>query len=185
MDLTGKLLIAMPGMGDDRFEHAVVFICSHNQDGAMGLIINKTAAEVRLADLFSQLEISPDPKSQGDIPIRFGGPVETQRGFVLHTPDYQASLNSLEVSGDFSMTATLDILEDIAVDKGPQRLLMMLGYAGWGPGQLEEEISLNGWLTADADDSLVFGIADPEKWSAALNSLGVEPVSLSSSAGHA
>lgn len=185
MNLTGKLLIAMPGMGDERFDHTVVFLCSHTEDGAMGLIVNKTAPGVQLGDLLRQLDITADPLSQGEIPVRFGGPVETQRGFVLHTPDYEASLNSLHVSEMFSMTATLDILEDIAIGKGPSQVLMMLGYAGWGAGQLEGEIGLNGWLTVEADAALVFDTDDDQKWSAALQSLGVDPLGLSSEAGHA
>lgn len=185
MDLTGKLLIAMPGMGDERFEHTVVFLCSHTEDGAMGLIVNKTAPEVQLNDLLRQLDIEPDPVSRGKVPVRFGGPVETQRGFVLHTPDYEASLNSLHVSETFSMTATLDILEDIAIGKGPDQVLMMLGYAGWGAGQLENEISLNGWLTVEASSALVFDTDDEQKWGAALQSIGVDPLGLSSEAGHA
>lgn len=185
MNLTGKLLIAMPGMGDERFDHTVVFMCSHTEEGAMGLIVNKTAPEVQLGDLLRQLDIKPEPLSCGDVPVRFGGPVETQRGFVLHTPDYEASLNSLHVSDLFSMTATLDILEDIAVGRGPDQVLMMLGYAGWGPGQLEGEIGMNGWLTVEADEVLVFDTEDSLKWGAALQSLGVDPLGLSSEAGHA
>ncbi|KAE9632632.1 YqgE/AlgH family protein [Parasedimentitalea maritima] len=185
MNLTGKLLIAMPGMGDERFDHTVVFLCSHTEDGAMGLIINKTAPEVQLSDLLRQLDITAEPASQGELPVRFGGPVETQRGFVLHTPDYEASLNSLHVSPEFSMTATLDILEDIAVGQGPEKVLMMLGYAGWGPEQLESEIAQNGWLTAEADAGLVFDMDDGGKWGAALQTLGVDPLGLSSEAGHA
>ncbi len=185
MDLTGKLLIAMPGMGDPRFEHSVVFLCAHSDEGAMGLIVNKTAPEVQMGDLLDQLDISPKGKGAGSLPVRFGGPVETQRGFVLHSPDYEASLNSLHVSDKFSMTATLDILEDIAADQGPDRLLMMLGYAGWGPGQLEGEIGLNGWLTVDAEEELIFTLKDEDKWAAALNLLGVDPLGLSAAAGHA
>ncbi|NRB20889.1 MAG: YqgE/AlgH family protein [Rhodobacteraceae bacterium] len=185
MDLTGKLLIAMPGMGDERFEHTVVFLCSHTKDGAMGLIVNKTAPEVELGDLLRQLDIKPVPVSRGQIPVRFGGPVETQRGFVLHTPDYEASLNSLHVTEVFSMTATLDILEDIAIGKGPDQVLMMLGYAGWGAGQLENEIGMNGWLTVAATAALVFDTEDDQKWGAALQSIGVDPLGLSSEAGHA
>lgn len=185
MDLTGKLLIAMPDMGDMRFEHSVVFLCSHADEGAMGLIVNKPAADVRLADLLKQLEIKPDTPDRGRMPVYFGGPVETARGFVLHSGDYDASLHSMKVSEGFSMTATLDILEDIATGHGPQRALMMLGYAGWGPGQLESEISMNGWLTADADPDLVFGLPDDGKWEAALKTLGVDPLTLSASAGRA
>jgi putative transcriptional regulator len=184
MDLTGKLLIAMPGMGDLRFEHSVVFLCSYGDDGAMGLIINKPAEDVRLSHLLEQLDISPTPPGQ-DMPVHFGGPVESARGFVLHSSEYASSLQSMPVSDEFSMTATLDILEDIATGSGPDKALMMLGYAGWGPGQLESEIALNGWLTADADANLVFDAADSEKWGAALQSLGVDPLTLSASAGHA
>ena len=183
-DLTGKLLIAMPGMGDLRFEHAVVFVCSHGEEGAMGLIVNKPASDVRLSDLLKQLEITPDPPGR-DMPVYFGGPVESARGFVLHSDDYASNLQSMEVSDGFRMTATLDILEDIAVGAGPARSLMMLGYAGWGGGQLEHEITMNGWLTAEADAELVFDLPDAEKWGAALKSLGVDPLTLSASAGHA
>ena len=161
MDLTGKLLIAMPGMGDMRFEHSVVFLCSHGPEGAMGLIVNKPAEDVRLSDLLSQLDIVPQPPER-DMPVHFGGPVESARGFVLHSTDYASSLQSMKVSDEFSMTATLDILEDIATGAGPKRALMMLGYAGWGPSQLESEIAMNGWLTADADPALIFGTADAE-----------------------
>lgn len=184
MDLTGKLLIAMPGMGDMRFEHSVVFLCSHGPEGAMGLIVNKPAEDVRLSDLLSQLDIVPQPPER-DMPVHFGGPVESARGFVLHSTDYASSLQSMKVSDEFSMTATLDILEDIATGAGPKRALMMLGYAGWGPSQLESEIAMNGWLTADADPALIFGTADAEKWGAALKSLGVDPLTLSASAGRA
>ena len=184
MDLTGKLLIAMPGMGDMRFEHSVVFLCSHGPEGAMGLIVNKPAEDVRLSDLLTQLDIVPQPPER-DMPVHFGGPVESARGFVLHSTDYASSLQSMKVSDEFSMTATLDILEDIATGAGPKRALMMLGYAGWGPSQLESEIAMNGWLTADADPALIFGTADAEKWGAALKSLGVDPLTLSASAGRA
>lgn len=184
MDLTGKLLIAMPGMGDLRFEHSVVFLCSHGSSGAMGLIVNKPAEDVRLSHLLEQLDIEPKPPGR-DMTVHFGGPVESARGFVLHSPDYTSSLQSMTVSDRFSMTATLDILEDIAVGSGPERALMMLGYAGWGPGQLEAEITMNGWLTAEADSDLVFATQDTEKWGGALKSLGVDPLTLSASAGHA
>lgn len=184
MDLTGKLLIAMPGMGDIRFERAVVLICDHNDDGAMGLIVNKPAPEVRLAHLLDQLSIEGAAEA-ADMPVYFGGPVEGGRGFVLHSCDYRSRLQSLEVAEGFCMTATLDILEDIAAGKGPDRTLMMLGYSGWGPGQLESEIAMNGWLTAEADPALVYDMDDEAKWGAALNSLGVDPLTLSTSAGRA
>lgn len=185
MNLTGKLLIAMPGMGDVRFEHSVVYMCSHGEDGAMGLMVNKPAADLVLSDLLKQLDILTEVDDAGQMPIHFGGPVETSRGFVLHSTDYDANLHSLKVSDQFSMTATLDILEDIAAGRGPGQSLLMLGYAGWGPGQLESEIAANGWLTSDADAQLVFDFNDTRKWEQALQKLGVNPLALSASAGRA
>jgi putative transcriptional regulator len=185
MDLTGKLLIAMPGMGDTRFEHSVVYLCSHSENGAMGLIVNKCAGDVNFGELLKQLKIEPVTEEPKARPIHIGGPVETTRGFVLHSTDYDANLHSMKVDQSFSMTATLDILEDIAAGKGPAQALMLLGYAGWGPGQLEGEIADNGWLTADASAELVFSEDDAHKWEAALHTLGVDPLSLSGSAGHA
>lgn len=185
MDLTGKLLIAMPGMGDPRFEHSVVFMCSHSDKGAMGLIVNKIAADLNLKDLLEQLDIAaPDPE-RINMAIHFGGPVEMSRGFVLHSADYDSNLHSKRVRHDFAMTATLDVLEDIVMGRGPERALLMLGYAGWGPGQLEDEISQNGWLTTDASPKIVFDPDAGHKWEAALRSLGVDPLGLSGSAGHA
>lgn len=151
----------------------------------MGLIVNKPADGVVLGDLLEQLEMGGEASSAATLPVRFGGPVETQRGFVLHSPDYESDVSSLKVSGGFSMTATLDVLEDIAQGKGPRDLLVLLGYAGWGPGQLESEIAMNGWLTAEASPELVFTLADDSKWGAALKTLGVDPLNLSASAGHA
>lgn len=185
MNLTGKLLIAMPGIGDPRFEHSVVFLCSHSVEGAMGLIINKVAPEVELGNLLDQLEIPISEETSAQVPIRFGGPVETQRGFVLHSQEYESSVKSLTVPPGYSMTATLDILEDIAQGNGPEQKLIMLGYAGWGPDQLEGEIVANGWLTTESTDDLLFDTADQDKWGAALGSLGINPLSLSASAGTA
>ncbi len=184
LDLTGKLLIAMPGMGDPRFDRSVIFMCSHDRDGAMGLIVNKPA-DLRLAELLEQMDLACKDPAVAKSPVRFGGPVETGRGFVLHSSDYAANLHSLKVSDGFSMTATLDILEDIANGRGPARKALMLGYSGWGPGQLEAEISDNGWLTADADSDLVFNTPDGDKWEAALKTLGIDALLLSASAGHA
>ncbi|WP_146346521.1 YqgE/AlgH family protein [Falsiphaeobacter marinintestinus] len=185
MNLTGKLLIAMPNMGDVRFEHSVVFLCSHGAEGAMGLIVNKPAADLVLSDLLKQLDIGLQRPDRGRMPIHFGGPVETSRGFVLHSTDYDANLHSMKVSDGFSMTATLDVLEDLASGQGPDSALLMLGYAGWGPGQLESEIAMNGWLTADADPDLIFRSPDGQKWEVALQQLGISPLALSASAGHA
>ena len=135
MELTGKMLIAMPGMADPRFEHSVVLLCSHDDEAAMGLIVNKPSEDVTMAALMRQLDLTPDPAQQ-HVPVYFGGPVEGARGFVLHTPDYASNLQTLTVNDTFAMTATLDILEDIAEGRGPDRALMVLGYAGWGPGQV-------------------------------------------------
>jgi putative transcriptional regulator len=184
LELTGKLLVAMPSMGDPRFAHSVILICAYSDKGAMGLILNKPSGEIRMSDVLEQLDIVPTDEAAG-MTVHFGGPVETGRGFVLHSQDYQSHLHTLSVPGGFGMTATLDILEEIARGQGPARALMMLGYAGWGPGQLEKEIGQNGWLTTDAHKSLVFEVPASEKWAAALESLGVDPISLSSTAGHA
>ncbi|WP_299969824.1 YqgE/AlgH family protein [uncultured Roseobacter sp.] len=184
LDLTGKLLVAMPGMGDARFEHAVVLLCAYSSKGAMGLILNKPSRDVRMSDVLDQLEIGPSARAAA-MPVHFGGPVETGRGFVLHSDDYQSSLHTQKVPGGYGMTATLDILEDIARDAGPRQALMMLGYAGWGPGQLESEIARNGWLTADAAPALVFEADPARKWSKALGSLGIDPLGLSSVSGRA
>ncbi len=184
MNLTGKLLIAMPGMGDARFEQSVIFMCAYSEEGAMGLVINKPTDELRLKNLLEQLSISATPDAR-DLPVHFGGPVEHGRGFVLHDSAYHSSLSSLDVSPDFVMTATLDILEDIANGQGPEQALIALGYAGWGPGQLEGEIVQNGWLICDADADLVFGATDTAKWEEALARLGVSALTLSTDAGHA
>lgn len=183
MNLTGKLLIAMPGMQDPRFAQSVVLLCSHEAEGAMGLIVNKPSPDVHLSDLLGQLDITPNPPAS-DLTVRYGGPVEGVRGFVLHSGRARSD-GSVQVGEDFAMTVTLDILEDIAEGRGPDRALLMLGYSGWGPGQLENEIAMNGWLTAEADPALVFDAEDEGKWVAALHSLGVDPLTLSASAGHA
>lgn len=184
MDLSGKLLIAMPGLGDPRFARSVIFICAHSDEGTMGLVVNRPAADLCFTDLLKQLGIEPGDKSPSP-PIHFGGPVESGRGFVLHTTDYQAREATLCVNDGFSMTATLDILQDITSGQGPSSALLALGYAGWGPGQLETEILQNGWLTCDAVPDLVFATQDAGKWARALASLGVDPESLSAAAGRA
>jgi putative transcriptional regulator len=183
-NLTGKLLIAMPGMLDPRFIHSVIFMCAHSEEGAMGLIINKAVEEVGLKELLSQLEMETSPQIS-KVPVYFGGPVEQGRGFVLHSPDYESPVATLEIDDQFSMTATMDVLEEIGMGRGPERMLAALGYAGWGPGQLEDELAQNGWLTCDAESELVFDTPDVEKWEAALNSLGIDALALSATAGHA
>ena len=182
--LEGKLLIAMPGMGDPRFEKSVIFMCAHSDEGALGLIVNKPAPELEFATLIEQLGIETgDPKR--DIRVHFGGPVENGRGFVLHSSDYNSNTSTLQVSETFGMTATLDVLEDIANGDGPASALLALGYSGWGPGQLESEILQNGWLTCDAPPEIVFDDDDEAKWSAALKTLGVDALMLSGTAGRA
>ena len=183
-NLTGKLLIAMPVMGDDRFAKSVVYICAHSDDGAMGLIVNKPSPEIRFVNLLEQLEIEMAPTAR-KIRIHRGGPVEQSRGFVLHSTDYTSEGGTIEVDDNIAMTATMDVIEEIARGAGPASALMALGYAGWGPGQLESEIAQNGWLTCDADDAIVFGRADDHKWTAALKGMGVDPLLLSETAGRA
>ncbi|PWK59874.1 YqgE/AlgH family protein [Roseicyclus mahoneyensis] len=184
-DLTAKLLIAMPDMGDPRFHGSVVFLCAHSADGAMGLIVNKPMRDVRFADMLDQLDIQRGAATP-NMPVCYGGPVELRRGFVLHSAEYRGRQDDrLDVDAGFAMTATIDVLEDLARGAGPDRALMALGYAGWGPGQIEDEIGQNGWLTADATPDLVFGPRMEGKWAAALASLGISPLTLSSEAGRA
>ena len=184
MDLCGQLLIAMPGMGDPRFEKSVVFICAHSPEGAMGLIINKPRPEFTFDDLLTQLEIAP-AATRPPLAVHYGGPVERGRGFVLHSNDWTGGRATMDVAQGFGMTTTLDILQALAQGAGPARALLALGYAGWGPGQLESEILRNDWLTADAPADLVFAADDAAKWAQALGRLGVDPLTLSASAGHA
>lgn len=182
--LRGKLLIAMPAMADPRFAHSVIYMCVHTSQGAMGLIVNKPTPEVRMADLLEQLGIAPQ-LGMRDIRVHFGGPVEQARGFVLHSSDYSAGEATLLVDESTAMTATLDVLQQIAKGSGPQFSMFALGYAGWGPGQLEGEIARNGWLSCAPRSDIVFGRANEHKWSAALRSMGVDPLGLSSTAGRA
>lgn len=184
VDLNGKLLIAMPGMGDPRFDHSVIFLCSHSTEGAMGLIINKPAPDLKFKDLLAQLNIEPDPEVR-PIKVHFGGPVEYGRGFVLHSSDYNENNSTLTVGSEYGMTGTLDILEDISQGAGPMRSLLAMGYAGWGPGQLEDEIAANGWLICDAIQDLVFGEDNNAKWQGALESMGINPLVLSADGGRA
>lgn len=184
LDLNGKLLIAMPGMGDPRFAKSVIFMCAHSPDGSMGLIVNKPTQGLDLDDLLEQLEI-PKGETSGDIRVHFGGPVENGRGFVLHSADYSSEDATLEVDERFGMTATRDILKAIAGGSGPDVAMLMLGYAGWEGGQLEDEIVDNGWLVTDASPELVFGSDSSVKWAGALKTLGIDPISLSAVAGRA
>lgn len=184
LSLTGKLLIAMPGMADPRFDKSVIYLCAHSTREAMGLIVNKPAPGLRLPQLLDQLAIEAEGTCP-DTGVRFGGPVEHARGFVLHSADYRSNSSTLQVDDRFGMTATLDVLEDIARGRGPARAMLMLGYAGWGPGQLEGEIARNAWLTAEAEADLIFDEDDAPKWARALATLGIDPLVLSAAAGHA
>lgn len=182
--LAGQLLVAMPGMMDPRFTKTVIYMCAHNADGAMGLVVNKLIESLSFPDLLAQLGI--ESVGIGDqIKIHFGGPVESSRGFVLHSPDYKRDA-TLVVDEQVALTATVDILKAIAIGSGPRRSLLALGYAGWGPGQLDDEIKANGWLHVAADNDLVFGGGNVEdKWDQAMAKLGIDPRMLSDSAGHA
>lgn len=184
MNLTGQMLVAMPGMGDPRFEQTVIYLCAHSDEGAMGLTVNKPATDLTLGEVLDKLDIDLTGPASG-LTVHVGGPVEMGRGFVLHTDDYESKLETLALPGGLGMTATQDILEDIAAGDGPEKALFMLGYSGWGPGQLEAEIAQNGWLTCDGTRELIFDTIDDDKWLAALKSLGIDPLGLSSTAGRA
>ncbi|MEO1192610.1 MAG: YqgE/AlgH family protein [Pseudomonadota bacterium] len=181
--LTGQVLIAMPGMGDSRFRQTVVYICAHNEEGAMGLVVNKRIDSLSFDELLQQLGVE-NPKPGQAIDVHFGGPVESGRGFVLHSAEYEQE-STLQVDGRIAMTATLDILRDIASGDGPKQHLFALGYAGWGPGQLDSELQANGWLTMEASEPLIFSSALDSKWDEAFKALGIDPHHLVSDAGHA
>jgi putative transcriptional regulator len=189
--LDGQMLIAMPTMGDQRFERSVIFMCAHSENGAMGIIVNKRAPMFSFGELLERLDISPQahrarlPEEVESLPVQFGGPVEPGRGFVLHTADYYSSETTLPIDESVALTATLDILRAIAEGSGPRRVLLALGYAGWGPGQLDDEIQRNGWLHCPADEELLFGADLDGKYAAALKKIGVDPSMLSGAAGHA
>ncbi len=181
--LSGQLLIAMPGMTDPRFEKTVIYLCAHNADGAMGLVVNRELESLTFSDMLEQLGIdAADPADQ--IRVHFGGPVESGRGFVLHSRDYLQEPTMI-VDGDVALTATLDILKEMANGAGPSQSLLALGYAGWGPGQLDAEILSNGWLHVAADDDLVFGGNLDLKWKRAMGKIGIDPLMLSGNAGNA
>ncbi|MGN6548913.1 MAG: YqgE/AlgH family protein [Pararhizobium sp.] len=187
--LDGQLLLAMPGMLDTNFERTVIYVCAHSADGAMGFILNR-AREMSFCDLLVQLNlIERDeairlPSSTRDLPVQAGGPVDTGRGFVLHSHDYLAD-STIPVSDELCLTATTDILRAMSGGKGPERATMMLGYASWAPGQLEDEIARNGWLTCPASDDLIFDRNLAGKYDRVLASMGINPAMLSGVAGHA
>ncbi|MFN0262580.1 YqgE/AlgH family protein [Tepidamorphus sp. 3E244] len=189
--LHGRMLVAMPGMPDPRFARSVILICAHSADGAMGLRVDQLAEDISFPELLQQLEVLPegherlsDPGVRG-IKVHAGGPVESGRGFVLHSPDYHNNNSTLQIEPGVSLTATLDILKAIASGNGPRTKFMALGYAGWGAGQLESEVQANGWLHCEADRELIFGSKLEDKYEMALAKIGISPEHLSSEAGHA
>ncbi|MEM8793841.1 MAG: YqgE/AlgH family protein [Pseudomonadota bacterium] len=176
--LDGQILIAMPGMNDPRFHKTLIYLCAHSDDGAMGLIVNKPAETLRVSDLYERLDITHRPGLPEET-VRFGGPVETGRGFVLHSGDYYAPEATMRVDKEISMTATLEILHLMASGRGPMQRMVALGYAGWAPGQLESELQANGWLLCAPDDDLLFGTENDAKWDQAMAKLGIDPRLLS------
>ena len=183
--LTGQLLVAMPQMSDPFFDHSVVYLCAHSEEtGAMGLVVNKTIDSLTIEELYAQLKIEPVTLANRPQPVHFGGPVAPGQGFVLHSADYREE-GTLDIGGEFALTATLDILRAQSKGEGPRQGLVALGYAGWGPGQLESEIQANGWLVVAADTALVFEVQDDSKWQRALAKLGVSPEMLSGESGRA
>ncbi|MGZ5923000.1 MAG: YqgE/AlgH family protein [Rhizomicrobium sp.] len=182
--LTGKLLIAMPGMPDVRFEKSVIFVCSHSAEGALGLIVNKPLEGLPFRELMTQMDI-PVTDATPRVPVMFGGPVETDRGYVLHSNERANTQATLAVTSEIALTPTIDILRAIARGTGPQKFLFALGYAGWGPGQIEDEIAGNGWIHCDADTEIIFRDDTASKWEMALAKLGANISGLSSDIGHA
>jgi putative transcriptional regulator len=187
--LDGQLLIAMPVMTDKRFARSVIYMCAHSADGAMGLIINQRAPHISFPELLRQLSIAPggaeEQLDEIDLNVHVGGPVETGRGFVLHSADYYVADSTLPIDEGVSLTATIDILKAIAGGKGPDRAILALGYAGWRPGQLENEIAANGWLHCPADLDLLFDRDLEQKYDRAMSKIGIDPSHLVSDAGHA
>lgn len=183
------MLVAMPTMTDKRFQRSVIYMCSHSDKGAMGLIVNQRASNIAFGDLMRELKLpggrSPAAADQGGTIVHVGGPVSSERGFVLHSNDYFIDSATLAIADGVCLTATVDILKAIAAGNGPRRSLLALGYSGWAPGQLESEITANGWLHCPADAELVFGIDLELKWTRALSKIGIDPSHLVTEAGHA
>lgn len=189
--LDGQFLVAMPGMTDERFARSIVYMCAHSSDGAMGIILNQPASRVAFPDLLVQLDVVEAgdrdllPALARDMKVRHGGPVETGRGFVLHSSDYFLQNATLPIDDDVSLTTTLEVLKAIAEGRGPKRALLALGYAGWSPGQLETEIQVNGWLNCPADPDILFGDDLDGMYTRVMRKLGIDPGMLSAQAGHA
>jgi len=188
MKLTGRLLIATPQMGDPRFKDAVIYVCSHDRSGAMGIIINKqvikSGGALQLSDMLSNIGIEGDVKV-ADTPVLQGGPVDIDRGFVLLTSDYFKTDTSLKLSDTLNLTSTKDILEALVNDEAPEKAVLAVGYSGWGAGQIEEELQHNAWIVADAEEALIFDTDLDGKWAKALASLGIRPEMLSRIGGSA
>lgn len=188
INLTNQFLIAMPGMADENFSRTVIYLCEHSSNGALGLVINRPT-DITLKSLFEKVELSLDRDELAGQPVFFGGPVQTERGFVLHEKtgaDQSPYTSTLAIAGGgLEMTTSKDVLEALANGAGPRRLMVTLGYSGWSAGQLEEEIGRNGWLTVDADPKVIFDTPVEERYQRALSLLGFDPLMLSQEAGHA
>jgi putative transcriptional regulator len=187
INLTNQFLIAMPGMGDDNFSGAVVYLCEHTENGALGLVINKPI-DIKLKSLFEKVDLSLAAPDLGEQPVFYGGPVQTERGFVLHERLGDASSpysSTLSIPGGLDMTTSKDVLEALSNGTGPRRLLVTLGYSGWAAGQLEDELGRNGWLTVDAVPEVIFDTPIAQRYDKALSLLGFDPRMLSQEAGHA
>jgi len=187
INLTNQFLIAMPGMADDTFAGAVIYLCEHTERGALGLVINKPI-DIKLKRLFEKVELELDREDLADAPVFFGGPVQTERGFVLHDrlgEDGGHYNSTLSIPGGLEMTTSKDVLEALAHGAGPKRVLITLGYAGWGAGQLEDELSRNGWLNVNADPGIIFDTPVEQRYERALSLLGIDRGMLSQEAGHA
>jgi putative transcriptional regulator len=189
--LDGQMLIAMPTMSDERFARSLIYVCAHSSEGAMGIVVNQPAQNIRFPDLLVQLEVIPEgdrielPRRAEGVTVLKGGPVETGRGFVLHSADFFIENSTLPIDEGICLTATLDILKAIARGNGPVSAVLALGYAGWAPGQLEQEIQQNGWLHCAADSDLIFGSDTAAKYERALRKIGIDLGMLSSESGHA
>jgi putative transcriptional regulator len=187
IDLTNQFLIAMPGMADDNFAGSVVYLCEHSEKGALGLVINKPI-DIKLKNLFEKVDLTLDREDLAEAPVYFGGPVQTERGFVLHEKmgtDGSPFNSTLEIPGGLEMTTSKDVLEAMSAGGGPKKVLVTLGYSGWGAGQLEDEIGRNGWLTVQADPQIIFDTPAEQRYERAVRLLGIDPRMLSQDAGHA
>jgi putative transcriptional regulator len=187
--LEGQVLIAMPNTPDPKMEQATIFLCAHSEHGAMGLVLNRLVGNLSFADLLRQLKIMPAAKRIEGVPVQFGGPVQTGRGFVLHSADYSGGDSTVKIGQaaglQLGLTATVDVVKAIADGRGPKASMLALGYAGWGKGELESQIQRNAWLTCPPDDYLLFGRNYQDKWEHAIHKLGITPSQLSRDAGRA